>query len=235
MMAVASLVVLLLVSCCVMDATGLRLGSKFCSSLAADNLAYHRLQMTSSQIGETLEDIRALKAAIVDAAAGTDNGVRASDIQRATVQSLVNRLGPFNKTILRQSNVPMSGRWRLLYTTNQEFSAGKVGPFVGNVEQEIDLQNVQYTNYLSLFSSKGGIFDANLRGTFENIDDNGWKVIFQGVELKIFGLVVLRKSLAGLVGLWQTLYLDDDMRVFTANNFKDPKKTNLYVMQRIVG
>ena len=38
----------------------------------------------------------------------------------------------------------------MVFTTNDGSSAGKVGPFVGKVEQAIDLSSKEYTNFVKL-------------------------------------------------------------------------------------
>ena len=87
-----------------------------------------------------------LKQAIVLKTTGTSNGVDADDTKRTEVQALVNELEKLNKETKLTSTPRLDGNWKLLFTTNDGSSAGKIGPFVGKVEQDINLN-------VSLYSS----------------------------------------------------------------------------------
>jgi hypothetical protein len=174
-------------------------------------------------------EILALKHIILDEVGGTQNGVSATENKRYRIESAASSLAKHNKVSLQESNLPMKGIWKLVYTTNKEFSSGKVGPFIGQVIQLIDLEKEIYKNYLDLFR---GMFEAKLEGQFQNLDENKWKVIFKSVELKIFGLSVFTTSLNGL-GIWDLKYLDEDLRIFVAFNANNPDIQNLYILQKL--
>lgn len=215
----------------------------------SEQIFTHQSSRYSKDFAAEASDIRQLKESILAVSEGTNNGVNATPLQQEQLQALVTQLAPYNKITLREGadNQPMEGRWKLIFTTNREFSSGKVGPFVGTVIQDIDLQQRLYTNYLTLIKPNGGILDGRLQGTFENMpNENAWKVIFREVQLRIFNIPIFTKALPTFVGLWEIVYLDADFRIFYARNFNQNVSTpaadnekpaslkrNLYVMQRV--
>lgn len=192
--------------------------------------SFSTLFPTKSATSPKSEQVAQLKQQLVQLTKGTSNGVKATLPVQESVAKIVQEISKFNQIQLSvKSNSAMNGAWKLLYTTNREFSAGKVGPFVGSVVQTIDLKTVNYINDLKLGS---GIFHAELLGTFQNMPKNTWKVIFKNVKVSLAGVKVLEKALPG-EGLWQVQYIDEDLRIFYANNIKTPEKRNLYIMQRV--
>eukprot|EP00981_Chlorochromonas_danica_P002886 scaffold579_cov146-Ochromonas_danica.AAC.4 len=177
-------------------------------------------------------DIPQIKRKILSLAANTANGVKASPIVQDEIRVLTEQIAegyqlPTAKTF---ENL-MGGQWSLAYTTNREFSSGKVGPFVGKVIQRIDTQRVQYSNSLLLF---GGLFAGELRGTWRLESPSTWRIIFQEAELKVLGLSIQKKSMLGQEGLWRTVFLDEDLRIFYAKNALRPyAPENLYVLSRL--
>lgn len=178
-------------------------------------------------------DIPQIKRRILSLAASTANGVKATPVVQNEIKLLTEQLAeghqlPTGKTF---ENL-MGGQWSLAYTTNREFSSGKVGPFVGKVIQRIDTRRVQYSNSLSLF---GGLFIGELRGTWRSESPSTWRIIFQEVELKVLGLSAQKKSMLGQEGLWRTIFLDEDMRIFYAKNALRPyAPENVYVLSRLL-
>ena len=140
-----------------------------------------------------------------------------------------------NSYMHRLSNSPkLDGVWDLVFTTNDGSSAGKIGPFVGDVQQDITLQDQAYVNYVSL-----GPVLAFLGATWENIGSNKWKVIFVDISLKVLGIQLLNKKFPeNTTGIWRMTYLDDDFRVLyaaggktdTATKNKDGKTENIYIL-----
>lgn len=58
-----------------------------------------------------------------------------------------------------------------MYTTSSETSAGKIGPFVGGVQQEVNIAEGSYFNYLRL-----GPLTGKLEATWEVMNPEQWKV-----------------------------------------------------------
>lgn len=171
-----------------------------------------------------------LKSRIIMESMGTDNGINASPEQKEVIENLVAQLIPLNKVNDIAASKLMNGTWETVYTTNREFSAGKAGPFIGEVQQYVYQDLTLYENHLSLAND---LVHATLRGTWEPISGNTWKIIFKDVSLKLFGFKVLSKPFENAIGIWRTVYLDDTMRIFFAKNAnKEEAEENLYVLRR---
>lgn len=61
--------------------------------------------------------------------------------------------------------------WNLVYTTTPGASGGKLGPFVGEVQQEVDIAQGLYINYVRL-----GPLTGVLEATWEVVNQKQWKV-----------------------------------------------------------
>jgi PAP_fibrillin len=123
----------------------------------------------------------------------------------------------------------MTGNWRLLYTTNDGSSAGKLGPFVGRVDQDVDISERKYINYVRI---GGGAIQGALTATWDNRSGKLWTVKFQEIVLSVFGIPVTKKSLEGTVGTWRMSYIDDDLRILYAIGGKNTVKENVYILAR---
>lgn len=78
---------------------------------------------------------------------------------------------------------PLDSR-ELLYTSTPGASAGKLGPFIGDVEQRIDLKAAQYDNVVKI---GGGAVEAVLSARWEVPKDgkgNTWLVLFNDIRIK---------------------------------------------------
>ncbi|CAM9988683.1 unnamed protein product [Sphacelaria rigidula] len=115
--------------------------------------------------------------------------------------------------------------WDLVYTTTSGSSGGKLGPFIGKVQQEVDIAEGLYVNYVRL-----GPLTGRLDATWEVINQKQWKVIFQTIAFLLWGTQVVKKEL-GQEGLWTLSYLDQDMRILTARSF-EKKNGNLYILAK---
>lgn len=58
-----------------------------------------------------------------------------------------------------------------MYTTTAGASGGKLGPFVGEVQQEVDIAEGLYVNYVRV-----GPLTGELEATWEVVNKNQWKV-----------------------------------------------------------
>lgn len=65
----------------------------------------------------------------------------------------------------------LSGMWNLVYTTTKGASGGKLGPFVGSVQQEVDVAGGIYINYVGV-----GPLTGKLDATWEVLNKKQWKV-----------------------------------------------------------
>lgn len=177
----------------------------------------------------------ALKQDLYAVAKGKDNGLKASEADKAQILALAEELIKLNPTKSIATSNKVDGTWRLVYTSTTGGSAGKLGPFVGEVLQKIDTASGDYVNFVRLF---GGLVEGALVATWEVKGANEWKVIFQDLTFRLFGLpVVDKKPLNGQAGQWKLTYLDEDLRILTAagltNEGKPAKVSNIYVLRRV--
>jgi hypothetical protein len=98
-----------------------------------------------------------LKTAIADASKSTQNGIKASAETKQRIITIAKSLEKLNPTKSPSSSGLLNGSWELIFTTNEGSSAGKLGPFVGKVVQDIDLSSKSYTNFVRLPAIKGGL------------------------------------------------------------------------------
>ena len=127
----------------------------------------------------------------------------------------------------------MNGSWVLVYTSNSGSSAGKLGPFVGEVIQDIDVQQRIYTNY-AIFGN--GVLQASLDATWDDLNAKEWRVRFQSIKFKFLGVQLVEKSLTGSIGIWRMTYLDDNLRILYARSKEDPSTIeNIYILAKKSG
>lgn len=175
----------------------------------------------------TTSDLKILLRKLVR---GTKNGVVTSSEKRQQVANIVKNLEKQNRIRKLTSSKLLDGSWRLLYTTNSGSSAGKIGPFVGEVEQAITLGKKKYLNYVRL----PGI-EAYLSATWDNLSDTRWRVKFETIVVSILGIKVQEKSLEGAVGTWRMTYQDEDLRILYAMGqsiSKGPVVENVYILSK---
>jgi hypothetical protein len=180
---------------------------------------------SSSPKVSTKEKAITLKNKIKESSKGTKNGITASTEIRNNISEYVKELEKINPTKALTSDSALQGTWRLLYTTNSGSSAGKLGPFIGEVEQEINLPGGIYYNRVTLGPK---VFRGTLSATWDVQDTKLWTVKFQDIEFELFGVKLLQKSL-GAEGTWRMSYLDEDMRILYAIGGKNTVVENVYI------
>jgi len=167
---------------------------------------------------------------ILSLSKGTSNGVRASDATRLKIEELVKCLEKLNPTKKITDSPLLDGVWNLVYTTNEGSSAGKVGPFIGEVTQDIRLSESYYANNVNLFN---GVIQASLGASWDVLSSNLWKVKFLNIKFLIFGNTISAKSLEGTTGVWRTTYLDESFRILYAIGGKNTTKENIYILRKL--
>eukprot|EP00465_Bigelowiella_longifila_P003911 CAMPEP_0185264478 /NCGR_PEP_ID=MMETSP1359-20130426/23207_1 /TAXON_ID=552665 /ORGANISM="Bigelowiella longifila, Strain CCMP242" /LENGTH=276 /DNA_ID=CAMNT_0027853103 /DNA_START=1 /DNA_END=831 /DNA_ORIENTATION=+ len=197
--------------------------TKASSPFSFNNLFSSFLAPSSSNI-----DVESLKDSIRRAAKGTQNGVQASKEKRLQIAEIVRELEIANPTRRLTSSSVLDGEWKLLFTTNDGSSAGKFGPFVGDVAQNIDLEKEEYLNIVSLGN---GIFKGTLSATWDNLSSSTWKVKFKNIRLELLGFSLQEKELKA-VGTWRMTYLDDDFRILYAMGGKNQEQENIYILTK---
>ena len=194
------------------------------SAFRALNLRFGpSLKKTSAQ------NVQALKNDLTRLSRGTSNGVKASPQRREEIQNVIDKLNKQNKVRQLTKSPLIDGSWDLLYTTNEGSSAGKIGPFVGKVEQNVRLSAGVYENVVRLPG-----FSACLTATWENVSETKWRVLFKRLSFSVLGFKIAENPLEA-VGIWRMTYLDEDIRILTAagNDLsKGALKENYYVLAR---
>jgi len=173
-------------------------------------------------------DVAGIKESIRSLARGTQNGIAADASKREEIADLVRELESANPTRKLTASPLLDGEWSLLYTTNDGSSAGKIGPLVGDVIQDIRLGENEYENIVSLGN---GLFKGRLTATWDNLSPSLWKVKFQTLKLELLGITLQEKDLKA-EGTWRMSYLDDNFRVLYAIGGKNTKKENIYILAK---
>lgn len=176
-----------------------------------------------------LDRAKNLKKEIEDYSRGTSNGITASNEVKTKIGSVVKELEQLNFENNLTSNIKLDGKWKLLYTTNSGSSAGKLGPFVGRVNQDITVGDSLYYNYVRLGP---GLVEGVLSATWDVIDKKTWRVQFVDIAIKVLGIQVTKKSLEGSVGTWRMTYLDDTIRILYAKGGKNTEVENIYILKK---
>lgn len=176
-----------------------------------------------------LVDLNELKSNIINQAKGTSNGIKASSNQKQIISDNVKLLEKQNKITKISSSPKLNGTWQLLYTTNEGSSAGKVGPFIGNVFQIIDQPQKTYVNKVTILNN---IFDATLSANWKELKPQLWQVQFLDLKFKLFGTKLSESKFNDVTGIWRTTYLDDNMRILYAIGGKNTKIENIYILTK---
>lgn len=216
--------------------------ASFCSSTIGPS------STTALSIGQLLSDflpaskspsaidpqrLEEIKGEIKALARGTSNGISASDDVREQISGLVSELEAANPTRDLTTSQKLDGRWTLVYTTNGGSSAGKLGPFVGNVEQliRIDDRDVEEQDYFNYVRIAGGAVEGALRATWDVLTKDKWQVNFESVRFSVLGITLVEKELSA-VGIWRKTYVDDDFRILYAAGGKNVPKENIYILAK---
>lgn len=176
---------------------------------------------------ERIEKVEKLTSSLLSITKGTSNGIKATSAIRIEIDEVVKNLEDLNEEKKITTSPLMGGNWKLIYTTNSGSSAGKLGPFIGRVDQDIDIDSNEYINYVRL----GGVVQGALTATWDNLSPKLWKVKFQKIAITVFGIPVQKKDLSGSEGTWRMSYLDDKIRILYATG-KNPKIENIYILAK---
>lgn len=172
--------------------------------------------------------VQDIKAEIKALAKGTSNGISASEEVRGNISRLVAELEAANPTPDLTNSPKLDGSWKLVYTTNEGSSAGKLGPLVGEVEQLIRTDDRDYINFVRV---AGGAIEGALRATWDVLAKDKWQVNFESVRFSVLGITLVQKDLSA-VGIWRMSFLDDDFRILYAAGGKNVPKENIYILAK---
>jgi hypothetical protein len=178
-----------------------------------------------------------LKAELLQQTLGTQNGIYATESQRVAIASIVQRLEKVNTSVSKIStSTQLSGNWRLIYTTNKGSSAGKIGPWVGKVNQIIDLDGKIYQNVVTVGPSF--LLQGSLSATWDVLSNTTWRVKFLDIEFKLFNAITLLNKPLNATGIWRMSYLDDSLRILYASSgggagrLANASEENIYILIR---
>ena len=198
--------------------------------LLSDFLPTSKSQTQSAIDSQRVQDI---KAEIKALAKGTSNGISASEELRENISRLVAELEAANPTPDLTNSPKLDGSWKLVYTTNEGSSAGKLGPLVGEVEQliRIDGRVGGEKDYINVVRIAGGAIEGALRATWDVLAKDKWQVNFESVRFSVLGITLVQKDLSA-VGIWRMSFLDDDFRILYAAGGKNVPKENIYILAK---
>lgn len=201
--------------------------NKSSSSLHVSASSFLDIFKPSVSNKESLAAAAELKNEIRKLAQGTKNGIETSDSVKSQIDACVEKLERLNPTQTKKlaSDSKLDGSWNLVYTTNGGSSAGMLGPFVGDVEQFIvlDDKNQKEDYYINYVRLGGNIVEGALTADWDVLSGDVWQVNFKSIQFKLFGITLLDKELVAK-GIWRKTYLDDDFRILYASA---PAETSL--------
>jgi len=139
---------------------------------------------------------------------GTRNGIDADDQTRSEIARVVRELETMQPTELVPTELPLIGsRHKLIYCESKGGSSGKIGPFVGAVEQLFATDDTNFTNCVTL-----GPLRIALAAERKVIDDRRIKVKFREITATAFGIELIKKPSTGS-GVWTQRFVDDELRI----------------------
>jgi len=149
---------------------------------------------------------------------GSKNGTDKTPEEKQRVVAVAEEMAKLN----RIDPLDMTGsRWELVFTESMASSSGKIGPFVCRTEQEFPGDRPgQYINWCYL-----GPLAISLLADYAASSPDRIDVSFLYLQVQA-GLFKWKKELKNR-GTWDSMYIDDEFRVFRAN------KKNLFVLKRM--
>ena len=164
------------------------------------------------------------------------NGIDTPPTLEKEIILLCERLEKCNPTPRPIRNTKkMNGFWKMLWTNFYPVapSSGKLGPFVGDVYQDVDFSG-KARNILRIdFPPIVG----ELVASPSIVNDSTMAITFESVGNKLAGVLPLGPKIQfepnKEVRLWEHVYVDDDIRILYARRKEDTESRGfVYVMQR---
>jgi hypothetical protein len=157
----------------------------------------------------------------------------ASPAQQEAIRTLVDEIELVNPTANPAYSPLMNGYWRMLYTdfTPAAASSGKLGPFVGDVYQDLDSTQATIRNILKVrFPPIDGALIASQR--VKSADT--WEIGFDRIENAVFGIPLpTKKFKTQEIRLWQIAFLDGELRILRARRPEtDSTESFVFVLVR---
>ena len=178
----------------------------------------------------------ALKQELYNLCAGTRNGVDADAGRKQAIQRVVTELEVLGQQrwtehqqqhtataeqgdekeqeqeedVVTMTDLSLRGsRHELIYCESTGGSSGKIGPFVGYVEQIF--ANEDETNFFNAVTL--GPLQLALAATRTRVRDGiRYRVNFQHITVTVFGITVVTKPITGS-GMWTSRFVDNELRI----------------------
>ncbi|CAM9432560.1 unnamed protein product [Ectocarpus sp. 12 AP-2014] len=154
--------------------------------------------------------------------------------REARIEEVAKELNALNPTKDPARSPLLAGRWRMLYSTVPGPSSGRLGPFVGDVFQDIRPDEKRIINILELGPSWAlrGALEADV----EVLDGNNWAISFDLVYNNFAGVKVQEKKFDPAVTerrIWSMTYLDDGFRIlYGRQEAMSAEEGFIFVMER---
>lgn len=176
----------------------------------------------SSASGDTAVEAEAKKAQLF-ASVGQKKGFDLSEAELERVLGLVKELQAVNPT-QNPAATDLSGtQWKCIFTTSKGPSSGKIGPWIGENDQEFPAtEDGKYINTLAL-----GPLQGYIKAGYRRAEGDVIRVEFIEQEFSL-GPLKTKKEFEpnAMVGTWRMVYQDEDLRMFYTN------KGSLFVMAK---
>ncbi|KAK9825275.1 hypothetical protein WJX74_004899 [Apatococcus lobatus] len=178
----------------------------------------HRARCLPVRSQAKLSQLKDIKQKITQLA-GPKNGLDRSPEQKQEIEGLIKQVEAKQRSPKKTDL--LGTQWHLAYSTSQQSSGGKLGPFIGWVEQEFPAdQPGKYINKLDL-----GLLKANLLAEYNYVANNKINVKFVDITFSLGPFKINRPFTNS--GFWDITYVDDDFRILYTN------KSNVFVMEKI--
>mmetsp|Transcript_2692 Transcript_2692/g.7095 ORF Transcript_2692/g.7095 Transcript_2692/m.7095 type:complete len:235 (+) Transcript_2692:107-811(+) len=154
---------------------------------------------------------------------GDNKGFDLSEAQVDEVLRAVEQLQALNPTTNPAATDLTGTKWKCIFTTSKGPSSGKIGPWIGENDQEFPPDtDGEYVNTLAL-----GPLQGYIKATYRHAEGEVIRVEFLEQEFSLGPLRTKKEFEANaMVGTWRMVYQDDDLRIFYTN------KGSLFVMAR---
>ena len=164
------------------------------------------------------------------AAAGTANGTDLDSSGEAKVKLIINELCARDDSLPNPAAIDLANtNWDLVYSDSSGNSSGKLGPFVGKVEQRFkdEPSSGKYENIVKLGPltlSLAAVAEPRAEKSKKN---ESLRVTFVDLTVSAFGRQVLTKPFPpGRAGTWRMAYASEKVRVLYTN------QGNVFVLTR---
>lgn len=198
-----------------------------------------RVPLLHSAVSSIKDSLRSLMAA-------TDRGRSASAQQRKEMEINIRTLERDCNLAEPARSALVEGSWIVDYTTAPPPSNGQLGPFKGTARQVVNLGNGTYQNLLSVppndwltasldatWTEWDGVYlDDDEDASLDNVGGSCWKVTFESLTIRLFGVPFFTKKFDGVERVWRTTYVDDETRIVRAGRTGRETDEMLFYMTR---